>query len=244
MSRWIPSILLALFSSVVMADNAGSVVLSLGSNTAQLPGEESRMLKRKSPIFTQDSIVTGEKGRLQLKFSDGSRLALTEKTLFKVEEYLFDKDTPEKGKSVYRLLKGGMRTITGAISSANTENYRVNTPIATIGVRGTNYELFFCDKSCADSGQEQYGLFGKVLEGTIFLDIGGKITDIQSGSHFYLNRDAELRLSVASYRGRDKSEVLPALKQQSIPAMGVDQGVDPTQRDNYPRANGQYPRSP
>ena len=71
---------LAFFSAGVWAQEpAGSVVLSVGKNTAQQPESEVRLLKRKSEIYTQDLILTGDKGRLQLRFSDGSRLAMREK---------------------------------------------------------------------------------------------------------------------------------------------------------------------
>jgi len=42
---------------------------------------------------------------------------------------------------VSRLLQGGFRTITGLISKRHPEAYRVETPVATIGVRGTQYEV-------------------------------------------------------------------------------------------------------
>ncbi|MGB0205475.1 MAG: FecR family protein [Neptuniibacter sp.] len=242
---WIASCLLFVIGIPVYAqETAASVVLSIGKNYAQQPEQEARLLKRKSAVFSNDQISTGPKGQLQLRFTDGSRLSLRPETLFHIENFQFDGDKPRDGSSVYRLLKGGLRTITGTISSAQPDNYRVNTPIATIGVRGTDYELFFCDQNCADSGQEHYGLFGQVLEGIIFLDIAGKKTDIQAGSHFYLDGNVNLRLSQSSYRNRSQSGFLPNIEQQSIPAIGIEQGVDANQRDNFPGANGQYPRSP
>lgn len=242
---WFASCLFFVIGCPVNAQEiAASVVLSIGKNYAQLPEHEARLLKRKSEVFSNDQISTGPKGQLQLRFTDGSRLSLRQETLFHIENYQFDGNEPEGGSSVYRLIKGGLRTITGTISSANTDNYRVNTPIATIGVRGTDYELFLCDQRCADSGQEQYGLFGQVLEGTIFLDIAGKKTDIQAGLHFFLDGNRNLRLSQHSYRNHSQSGFIPNIGQQSIPAIGIEQGVDANQRNNFPGANGQYQRSP
>lgn len=244
LKKWFVSCLFFVTCGPVYAqDTAASVVLSIGKNYAQQPEQEARPLKRKSEVFSNDQISTGPKGQLQLRFTDGSRLSLRPETLFHIENYQFDGNKPKDGSSVYRLIKGGLRTITGTISSANTDNYRVNTPIATIGVRGTDYELFFCDQSCADSGMEQYGLFGQVLEGTIFLDVAGKKTDIHAGLHFYLGNNENLHLSQGSYRNRSQSGFLPNVEQQPIPAIGVEQGLDTNNRGNYPGADGQYQRS-
>ena len=221
MRQYVLVMLMVLLASPAWATEAGTVVLSLGKNVAQLPDQQARTLKRKSPIFSQDIVTTGAKGQLQLKFTDGSRLSLRSATQFKVEEYKFDDSDPEKGKSIYRLLKGGMRTITGAISDANVDQYKVNTPIATIGVRGTHYELFFCDKACAKSGQSEYGLYGHVLEGTIFIASGDEVHDIVAGTHFFLGGDNRLQISQQSFVRASSPQATEELIKSEMPAMQV-----------------------
>jgi hypothetical protein len=41
------------------------------------------------------------------------------------------------------LIEGGFRTITGLIAKQNPSDYQMNTPVATIGVRGTEYAVYF-----------------------------------------------------------------------------------------------------
>lgn len=53
-------------------------------------------------------------------------------------------------RAFFRLVKGGFRTVTGLIGKANREDYRVNTPTATIGVRGTDWIIWVCDLACAN----------------------------------------------------------------------------------------------
>jgi hypothetical protein len=48
------------------------------------------------------------------------------------------------------LVKGGMRAVTGAIAQRRPEAYKVRTPVATLGVRGTEYYLRICEQDCAD----------------------------------------------------------------------------------------------
>lgn len=55
--------------------------------------------------------------------------------------------TPQR--AFFRLVKGGFRTITGLIGKANQEDYRVTTPTATIGIRGTEWIVWICDAACA-----------------------------------------------------------------------------------------------
>lgn len=52
-------------------------------------------------------------------------------------------------RAFLRLLKGGFRTVSGLIGKANPEEYRVTTPVATIGIRGTDYYAYLCDLACA-----------------------------------------------------------------------------------------------
>jgi hypothetical protein len=222
MRHYVLGILMVLLASPTWAAEAGKVVLSLGKNVAQLPDQQARSLKRKSLIFSQDIVTTGAKGQLQLKFTDGSRLSLRSATQFKVEEYNFDSTEPEKGKSIYRLLKGGMRTITGAISDANVDQYKVNTPIATIGVRGTHYELFFCDKACAKSQQGEYGLYGQVLEGAIFIASGDEVHDIVAGTHFFLGGDNRLQTSSKPLSRAFLPQGAEHLMQSEVPALQVN----------------------
>ena len=49
----------------------------------------------------------------------------------------------------FRLLKGGFRAVSGLIGHVNRDEYRVSTPVATIGIRGTDYIVVLCDAACA-----------------------------------------------------------------------------------------------
>src|SRR3546814_7082028 len=50
----------------------------------------------------------------------------------------------------FRLLKGGFRAVSGLIGRVDHEEYRVSTPVATIGIRGTDYYVYQCDAACDD----------------------------------------------------------------------------------------------
>jgi hypothetical protein len=59
-------------------------------------------------------------------------------------------ETGETSRAFFRLLKGGFRSVSGLIGKANHDDYRVSTPVATIGIRGTRYGARLCQGECSD----------------------------------------------------------------------------------------------
>lgn len=117
---------------------AGKIDFAFGTATATGTDGVIRPLKKGTEIYSGDAITTTD-GRVQIRFSDGAYLALQPNTLFKVDQYAYEGKSDGKEKGSFSLVKGGLRTITGAIGKVNKQNYEVRTPTATIGIRGTGY---------------------------------------------------------------------------------------------------------
>ncbi|HKJ75942.1 MAG TPA: FecR domain-containing protein, partial [Gammaproteobacteria bacterium] len=143
----------------------GKVIIATAGSVARGPDGEERRLRRRSKLFTGDTVVTSAEGRVQIRFSDGSLLGLKPKSEFRIEEYHYAGEADGSENAVYKLLKGGMRTITGAIGKTRKENYKVETEAATIGIRGTHYLLQVCSSGCGS--QQAKGVFGGVVNGAI-----------------------------------------------------------------------------
>ena len=90
-------------------------------------------------------------------------------------------------RAFFSLLKGGFRSISGLIGKLNHDEYRVSTPVATIGIRGTDYLVVICDTSCATDPQLQSvlppgidptgGIVSTVYSHSIVItDAGGEVT--------------------------------------------------------------------
>jgi hypothetical protein len=143
MKKLLLASLLCLFSSLSFAvsEDVGKVILSFGKNVAISADGTERVLKRKSEIYAEDILYTGSKGRLQVRFTDGSRLSLKPGSEFKIEQYNFDQAKPDEGKAFYKLIKGGMRTISGNIGKKDQEAYKLDAVVATIGIRGTDFSV-------------------------------------------------------------------------------------------------------
>jgi len=117
---------------------AGKVEFAIGSVSALGVDGRSRPLTKGAEINAGDTIKTTD-GRLQARFSDGGYISLQPDTEFKVEEYSFSGKADGSEKGFFSLLKGGLRAITGSIGHTNRQAYRVDTPVATIGIRGTEF---------------------------------------------------------------------------------------------------------
>lgn len=117
---------------------AGRIDFAFGKVTATGTDGVARSLVKGTDVFSGDSIATSG-GRVQIRFTDGAYMSLQPNTVFKVDQYVYEGKSDGKEKGSFSLIKGGLRTITGAIGKVNKKNYEVRTPTATIGIRGTSY---------------------------------------------------------------------------------------------------------
>jgi hypothetical protein len=68
-------------------------------------------------------------------------MSLQPETTLRIDNYRFERGDDGSERGFLSLLKGGFRTVTGLIGKRNKANYQVNTPTATIGIRGTEFAV-------------------------------------------------------------------------------------------------------
>lgn len=125
---------------------AGKTMLAIGKvDAVTSTSQEQRTLKRRSPIYANDLIKTGDKGKAQIRMSDGGLIALKGDSELVIADYNYSQDDG-KGTVVMELVKGGLRSVTGNIK-AQSGDYMLKTPVGSIGVRGTHYEIELIDSS-------------------------------------------------------------------------------------------------
>lgn len=124
-----------------------------------------------------DTVVTGHNSYANLKFADGGRVLLRPNSEFTIEKYEYSPPpltaepvaAPVAQNAFFRLIRGGFRAISGAIKG-DQQNYRVTTPTATIGIRGTDYEAQLCAEDCPPTdGATGAGLVVATNEGSVVL---------------------------------------------------------------------------
>lgn len=117
---------------------AGRVEFAIGGVSAIAANGESRPLSKGGDINSGDTIKTAE-GRVQVRFTDGGYMSLQPNTEFKIENYSYDGKQDGSERGFFRLVEGGLRAITGVVGRNNRPAYRVATPVATIGIRGSEF---------------------------------------------------------------------------------------------------------
>ena len=88
-------------------------------------------------IELYDTLNTGN-GRIAVEFVDNAELRLTEHSRVLIDEVIYDPD-PSKSKMVMKFAMGTARFTSGKLGMINRANIRIETPTATIGIRGTDF---------------------------------------------------------------------------------------------------------
>lgn len=123
-------------------------------------------------------LVTGRDGEIHIETDDSGFVALRPNTRLRVAQYRAEGD--ELDTQILSLLRGTFRSVTGWIGRYNSDRYRVTTPTATIGVRGTDHEPSYLEDedvtaTAAEAGLEP-GTYDKVNEGASWIENeGGRV---------------------------------------------------------------------
>lgn len=116
---------------------AGTVVNLSGPLLAKKPDGTVKVLSLKSQVEQGDTLVSEKDTYARIKFIDNSEITLRPNSQFKIENFSFDEGKPENDSAVFNLVKGGLRAVTGTLGKRNHDKFGLNTPTATIGIRGT-----------------------------------------------------------------------------------------------------------
>jgi hypothetical protein len=137
---------------VIAADTTATVVASRGTVSA-VSDDNERTLGQGDSIFVNDRVVTGERSFAVLQFVDGAKVTVRPKSALVIEEYAYSGG--DQDAATLSLVEGGLRVITGAMAKSRPENYKVKTPVALMGVRGTEFSVMLCgEEICAQDETE------------------------------------------------------------------------------------------
>ena len=171
--RMIKSVLLtlAILSSHAYAQapaEAGKVLMAIGDVKVSRGGQMIPLAKGAS-VQAGDGVITGIASNAQLRMSDGAVIALRAQTEFKINEYNFNGKADGSEKANVSLVKGGVRAVTGVIGRENKDNLQINAVVATVGIRGTGFNINVCEANCfnPDKTPVKDGLYAGVFEGKI-----------------------------------------------------------------------------
>ena len=148
------------------AEPAGKV-LSADGDVLVLRGSQILRLSRGAAVESGDQIHTGSDGKVLIVFTDSGLVWIRANSDFVVDEYSYAQGGREA--AFFSLLKGGARSVTGLIGRRTRSNFRLRVPVATIGIRGTDFSVVMCQRDCRDSDgtAAAKGLYGEVIQGRI-----------------------------------------------------------------------------
>ena len=136
---WALCVGLAQAQASAPAGIVGEVTLVIGSASLQAADGQTRTVERGSEVRVGDKVETQQGGHVHLRFVDGGRVSVRPASRLVIESYAHSKDQPQLSAIKFRLDEGVIRSITGTWGEAAKERFRLNTPVAAIGVKGTDF---------------------------------------------------------------------------------------------------------
>ncbi|MCZ2721345.1 FecR family protein [Marinomonas sp. 15G1-11] len=120
---------------------AGEVSFVIGKAYLSNPTHDKKQVRVKNgtPIFEGDHIVTANGGHVHIRFIDDGMVSVRPNSALAIDYYQYDATNPKASVIRFDLSKGVARSISGKGAKAARDKFRLNTPIAAIGVRGTDF---------------------------------------------------------------------------------------------------------
>lgn len=168
-------VLLVVFAAglrIWQSSTRGIGTITTGSGVAVAAGQ-ARTLAVGDRIQPGEQLETTDQ-TLMLRFADDATLQLQPQSTVLVAQY----QTGTRAASVLRLVRGALRTVSGRIAKQDPSHYRIETPVATIGLRGTEFSLDYCANPCT---RRAPGLLAKVHSGAIVISNEAGEVELRDG---------------------------------------------------------------
>lgn len=115
----------------------GEVTRVIGAASA-VHGDAARPVNAGSRVRADDELRTGNASRLAVLFADGTQLMLGADSRLVLDRFVYEPDRRE-GNAVMTMVSGVFRLISGALSKSGPDALAIDTPLATLGIRGTDF---------------------------------------------------------------------------------------------------------
>ncbi|HEC12200.1 MAG TPA: hypothetical protein ENI80_02970, partial [Acidiferrobacteraceae bacterium] len=125
------------------------VALRKGGLKARSITGKTRDIATGGPIYKGDTLITAKDSFAVIAFRDDTRITLQPGTEFVVQDYRYQAGQAGVSNALFNLIKGGLRAVTGAIGKLNPSGFKVRSPTATIGIRGTGFDFYHSNPTYA-----------------------------------------------------------------------------------------------
>jgi hypothetical protein len=135
-------------TAMTSEETAGSHVYVVKGDVYVAQGKNPAHRVSNNEIIVSDSVITTvNDSAALLKFEDGQIVTMQSNSTFRVREYRYDSRKAENSSIIFSMIKGGMRFVTGLIGQKRKQAFRLLTPNATLGIRGTEFMVAMVDNS-------------------------------------------------------------------------------------------------
>jgi hypothetical protein len=128
---------LGMLASAAHAGEAGKLVFVTGQVSVA-----ARPAVLDAAVQEGDELTTGADGYVYVKTVDQGFLVLRPNSKARIVAYHIDTQNPANTRVKLELLSGVARSISGVGVKQARQNFRFNTPVAAIGVRGTDFVVY------------------------------------------------------------------------------------------------------
>lgn len=128
---------LATFSFAAPAQDLAGFTTRAQQDAFQKTGFFPETMYKGDPVYREASLYTDALGSMDVRLKDGTKLTLAPNSRITVDSFVYD-PTDSSGEMLVELGKGALRFVSGRVRK---ERVSLQTPVATIGIRGTAFTL-------------------------------------------------------------------------------------------------------
>ena len=121
------------------AADIGSVV-DLSGTAVIKRGKEIIAVTKGTVVNTNDKVET-KNGVVNIRFKDATTVKVTENSTLVIDDFVYDPKNAAGGKLSLKAASGTVRYVSGNIAHNNPNSVKINTPTASIAVRGTDFVM-------------------------------------------------------------------------------------------------------
>ena len=143
---------LVIFTSGLQAADSTAILVASRGEVMAISADVERSLTQGDPVYVEDQVTTGDKSFAMLQFIDGAMVTVRPNSKIIIEQYVFNGG--DEDVALLNLMEGGLRIITGAMAKSRPESYKVKTPVALMGVRGTEFAIMLCGDQLCDEEED------------------------------------------------------------------------------------------
>jgi hypothetical protein len=131
-------IVIAVFASFNCVAGIGTIT-ELQSSPASIQRQKTTIDGKKGTGIEMQDAVRTTQGKTSITFEDNTRVQINENSRLVIDDFVYDASNAKGGKLAMKVALGTVRYASGAIAKNNAQSVAINTPTATIGVRGTDF---------------------------------------------------------------------------------------------------------